>query len=353
MQIVAALAFSAATVVATQAATDSAPARTRVQVGVPAGDTLLPPAEVELELQGQLVDTGLEGSVAATTDGELIDQIAWAEASVEPGVLAVFFVQRVDDQGRRLYLLEPETGELWVRELPHTADGDLMLGSLGAMVRGISVALVDGPPRGMRAVERPEPAPEPVDPVEPVEPAPAPVPAAPKPAFSITAAYAGSLLSGDIPWQSGGMLGLDVELASHGVLAARAGAYAPGTVDGPPAVDVLRIPIRLSGGYRFRADKALRPSIGAGLVLEPMLWWSDSSAVDVDTEDGQAVRVALAPEAALHWRVVRGFGFHVRGSADVWVSNVDLVVEDGITRRTQLRPVTVSAALEIGVQYTF
>ncbi len=340
---------------ALQPATPPQDARDRVELGLGPDDGLLSAQDVELTLAAQLFDAQLDAHVAPLGSGDLLDRIAWAEAQVEPDVLAVFFTERVGE-GRRLYLLEPRTGGLWVRELPRTQDDDLLLESLGAMVRGISTALRDGPPRGMTEVTRPSvPEPEPPKPEPEPEPQPEPEVATPRPRphLSVTAAYLGGMLARSRPWQSGGVIGLGVELPVHVVLGVRVGLFAPAPVKGPPALQLWRVPVRLHGAYRFRPNADLRPELGVGLVVGTMAWRPGDGDADDGGRPGEAVRVALAPQAGLSWRLAGGFGLHMNTMLDVWVSNADLVVEVGTARRSQLRPFVLTAALEAGAHYTF
>ncbi len=332
----------------------SVAARTVVELGVGVSDPALQPGEAELVLAGHLAETGLRVHVGRTADGDLLDHITWAEGRGGPDVLAVYFVELLDGGQRRLYLFEPETGALWVRELPRTEDQDLLLETLGAMMRGTSSALKDGPPRGMDPVERPEAPPPPPRslPTEP-EPRPDPEPQPRRARFTVALGYLGGNLEGAAPWQSGGVVGVDVELASGATVGLAGGVYAPARTRGTPALNVLRVPIRIAGGYRFRPDAALRPGVGLGLVIEPLRWRASDPAPEVDASDGQTFRLGLAPDFDLRWRLVGGLGLHARVSVDVWLSNADLVVEDGDQRETRFRPHPVAAALDAGLHYTF
>ncbi|MGH1346414.1 MAG: hypothetical protein ACRBN8_32915 [Nannocystales bacterium] len=337
----------------------AAPRPTRVELGLAAEDELLNDQDVELTLAAHLADAELHAHVDALGPGDLLDRIAWAEANVDADVLAVFFTERVDDGGRRLYLLEPQSGGLWVRELPRTADDDLLLETLGAMVRGISTALHEGPPRGMTEVARPDQIQPDSDsdsePVAPVQPAPDPEPVAPPPRtlVTVTGAYLGSMFARTHPWQSGGALGVNVELPAHAVLGIRVGVFAPARVGGPPDLDMWRIPVRLHGAYRFLTRSDVRPEIGLGMVVGTLTWRGAKAQAGSNAQPGQAVRIALSPQAGIQWRVVGGLGVHLNTMLDVWLSNADLVVEDGSARRSQLRPYAVTVALEAGLQYTF
>jgi hypothetical protein len=206
----------------------------------------------------------------------------------------------------------------------------------------------------MEATERPQRPvqPEPA-PIEPPPPTPAPVPVpAPRPIVTVALAYAGGNLEAAAPWQSGGSVGLDVELRSGAWIGADASLLAPARLGGMPELDVWRVPILLAAGYRFRREAAIRPGLGAGLVVEPFTWQAQS-APGVRGVSNRTVRVGLAPGADVRFRIVKGFGAHLRARADVWLLNAELVVEDAGERRSRFRPHPVGALVQAGLHYSF
>ena len=314
----------------------------RIEVGVEDDDPSLESERVREVLSAHLAGTGVAADVYRLPAGDLIDHVEWAEARAGPDVTAVYFVERLPDGRRRLYLTRG--GGLWVRELPRADDEELLLESLGAMLRGTSVALgEEGAPRGMEAAERPAPA----APVEVERPA-----TRQRPAVGIAVAYAGGNLDRAAPWQSGGAIALDVEFANAAWVGVGVDVFAPAKLRGQPPIDVWRIPVVVAGGFRFRKGKALRPGLGLGVVLEPF-WWRPQAAPGAEAQPGQTVRVGLSPAVDLRWRVVRGFGFTVKVRADAWLLNADLAVEEAGVRRTRLAPHPAAAVLEAGLFYAF
>jgi hypothetical protein len=164
----------------------------------------------------------------------------------------------------------------------------------------------------------------------------------------IAASYAGTNFDARAPWQSGGALDVDIELPVAAFVRVGAAALQPARL-AEPRVDVWHVPIAIEAGYRFRRGKRVRPEIGAGLDVDPVLWRARESA----GRSGRTARVAVGPVVGLTVRVWRGLGLHLWGRADVWAHNLTLVVEDAAARRTRLRPHPVAAFLRAGIHFVF
>lgn len=345
-------------------ATDEPPAEeapvalTRIEVGVAKADPALEPSAVDEVLAGHLAGTGLQSTTSLLPAGDLVDHIEWAQQRADPDV-AVYVVELRDNGIRSLYLVGPGGEGLWVRELPAADDPDLLLESLGAILRGTSMALGGGPPRGMEIAELPTREPDPPDPdppdPDPPDPDPDPDPEPPrrKPTPSFGVSYRGGNLERAALWQSGASAFFDLELRSSVFVAATVGILAPAKSDGAPSLEVWRLPVVIDGGYRFRHGRNVRPDVGLGLVLEP-LWWSaaTSDGAAVRGISGRTGRLGLSPRVGLRWRLVRGLGLHVLGRADLWLLNAVLVVEDGDARTSRFRPHDVGAVFEAGLHYS-
>lgn len=332
--------------------------RTRIVVGVPAGDSLVVPDALSQVLAGHLADTGLQHRVAtlATGSGPLV-RLAWASTYArERDVLAVFWIEG-EGEDRSLYLFEPTRGGTWVRSLEGSSDADALLESLGTLVRNISLWAGEGGPPGMAEVE-PQPQPQPQSEEPEVEPEPVvadpPVRVAPRPPRRLTleAMYAGGNLAATARWQSGARVGVDMEWRNHVTTGLSAALVSPATVDGTPRATVWRLPIGVSVGYRFAAGRAVRPYVDAAAVVEP-LWWVGEDSPGATAINGRSARVALSPGAGLRWTIVGGFGIGAHARVDLWVFNADLVVSQGERRETRLRAHPAGALVSAGLFYSF
>lgn len=327
----------------------------RIVIGIPVRDPAVVGDELDRALGGHLAGTGLRHRVAALSDrGEVEHRLAWASTFTgEAQVLAVFWLEGTGDE-RRLYLFDPRAGATWVRELPSTDDSDALLETVGAMIRSISLWLEHGPPPGMAAVAASPPEPAPPPPIAPASlpSAAAPAPASMPPRWGIELAYLGSTLATDVPWQSGAGLGVELEWASGAVGGLTVGALSPTLLDGAPETRLWRVPVGLSGGYRFRSGRALRPLVDGTLVAEP--WrWSARTTDEAIGRSGAAVRIAVSPGVGLRWEAWRGLALLLHARADIWVLNSDLVVSIGGTRVPRLVPHAIAACARAGVGYRF
>lgn len=325
--------------------------RTRVVVGVRGDDRMVDAQTLDVVLGGVLADTGLSREVVSLpSQGPGTAPAAWAaNRAGERDVLVVFWIDVAGDDCA-LFMYEVQARRMWVRRLAIPADSDALLETLGLVLRSYSVAAGEGPPAGMDEVVAPEPGPAP-PPSEPKsEPEPRPTPPEeppPSPArfgWSLGAGYAGGSLARSVPWQHGA--GLDAELRWRDTVAFSIGAtwFAAVRPSGDPPTRVWRMPIEVLAGYRFRPGAALRPMVGAAVVLEP-LWWDATSVAGARAVDGRLLRVAAAVAADLQWRLWRGLGLQIRARVDLWVVNADLVVSQGDRRDVRLRayPATVTA----------
>jgi len=338
--------------------------RTRIVIGISAADPTIELIDLKQALAGHLADTGLSSTVAtlaspnpdqprAKRDDASRERLAWASRRAqEPDVLAVFWIERVGHE-RRLYLFEPQEGTTWVRELPLTSDPDLLVESLGTMVRGISLWLETGPPTGMAPVPPPEPEPpnSATDKRSPPTLEPTPPPAAPT--WGVELVYAGGNFARIAPWQNGGGLALDLEWPIQVMGRLTAAMVSPAIQRDLPRTTIWRTPVSLSAGYRFRpSTRAVRPWIDASVVVEPM-WWQVSPTDGVETRPGRTLRVAVAPGVGLRWRLRGGLGWVTHAQVDIRVREATLVVSQGGERIPRLTPHPIAAFVRTGLFYSF
>ncbi len=328
-------------------ASGAARAESIVVVGVAADDAPFSDPALDAILDAGFVGTSNTAQVRPLEPGaDLLAHMEWARQAASDGVRAVYWIEPVDDQRHRLYLFDPRTDQVWVRSLPQGNDASDVLETLGAMVRSLTEGLPEGTPRGMEPVAVPDAAHE-------VVPAPAasdPPPSPPATRFRLTlgVAYVGVVFDRRAPWQSGA--GLDVDGEFPIAVFVRVGAAAVQPVHlSDPGVDVWHVPIGLEVGYRFRRDRAVRPELGVGLGVDPIVWRGREAA----GRSGTSTRVGVGPTAGLRARLWRGLGLHVRVHADVWLHNVTLVADAADGRATALRPLPVAAVTRAGIDWRF
>jgi hypothetical protein len=337
-------------------------ARSRVVVGTVIGDAPYDRPELQDVLAAAFASTAMSAEVKplSGTD-DLLARMQWAETSAEAGVRAVFWVEPVDVQTHRLFLFDPTSRRTWVRELPKSDDSDALLESLGIMIGLLAAGLDEGPPRGMQQAvlptapePEPEPEPAPVVAPPPSEPAPAEptTPAPPRVRWVVGAEYVGGNLDAEVPWHNGVGLRVGVETPIGVIARLRPAVLVPARAEVSPRLSILRVPIALEAGYRFRRDARLQPEIGVAMVVEVFDWSADDEP-GLTARSGRTARVGLGPQAGLDARVWRGLGLHLHARADIWLRNVDLVVQESAAREARLSPHPVGAVLQAGMHYAF
>lgn len=325
-----------------------------VVVGLPEGDPSFDTATFRDALAIHFEGTGLATEVVEVPRGTLPEHLLWASTRTdEPDVRVVFWVEGAPAGGHRLYLMQPNSGgglgRVWVREVPQASDPDLMLESLGVMLRALATGLDESTePSGMEPVVV-ELAASQANP--PPEPEPEPSRSAHRVSLRVAAEYVGGNLDGRSPFASGVGARLGLDDATGALVYVGAAWMAPSSrADG--AVVIQRVPVVFGGGYRFRRDADLTPTLDVGLTTEP-IWWTIDDRPGVRGRNGHSWRVAVSPGGGFDWRLWRGLGVHAHVRIDVWVSDLELVIEREGRRENVFDPHPVSATLRLGLHYAF
>ncbi len=274
--------------------------------------------------------------VARAEPGQREPPADWV-ASPWNGVAARVWLSRIDDDTLRVEVWTPGDTAPWSRDLADEGDADLVLESVGVVVRGVLST----------ASSRREatPATEPGGDAEPVS--------KPKrrPPLGLTLAYHGETFAPERIWTSGARLGVGWE--------GRRGLLVDGGLSWFPAhgasqgVSVRRIPGQLGIGWRGRSTKRVRPGVLAIGVAEALGWTGANAGLEA--RPGWAVRIGAGAAADVTIDIGRGvFGF-ARVSAAGWVRGAQLVVErpEGSQRLIRASPVSVSAIAGLGYQLFF
>lgn len=321
-----------------------------VVMGVVPGDPTFDRPELAVVLHEHLAGSGLEVQVVSIPATSLPGRLAWAQdAARATGRHAVFWLEPVGDE-HRLYLLEPQQRQLWVRALPRATEPDLALEQVGLMVRGLATTLEPGGTvEGLSPADTPPPAPAP----EPDEPPSAPPAAPPREDRRIVLGleYLGGSLDDVAPWQHG--VGGFVELEHpRGAFVRLGAAYMiPQRRSEVVALTLHRLPFRLEAGYRFAERHRVRPEVGGGLLAE-VDWWNSRMAPGVRGLAGTSGRLALTAGAGFRVRIWRGLGFHLTAQVEVWLVNLDLVA-DVSPKRTLLHAHPASGTARAGFFVVF
>ena len=227
----------------------------------------------------------------------------------------------------------------WSREIPDDGDPDLLLESIGVVVRGMLVAGVPEPE------PEPKPATVPPRPVEPELPPPSQLDAA--------IAYYGETVAADLPWQSG--------IGAHLTWQAPRGLLVDGGVAWMPShrirtgagagLGIQRVHATVGAGFRFRRQRRVRPAVLASVGAE-VLGWS-GAATQTQEQPGFAARVAAGVAGELQVDVGAGFFAIARIGADAWLVGADLVASSAGGERRLLQTSIVSGQAALGVGYRF
>lgn len=297
-----------------------------------------PPTEVALTIDA---DAGLSGRAVA-------DALAAHLAELERGVRVE---REATDARPRVALSRMPSGAVrvevwlegadtpWTREIPDDGDPDLLLESIGVVVRGMLVA---GPPK-QEAEPVPKPEPEPI-------PAPAPKPPS---QLDLSVVYRGETVAADLLWHNGAAMQLSWQ-APRGWLLDGAVAWMPrqrirrGQGKG---LAIQRVHASLGAGFRFRRDRRVRPAVLAAVGAE-LFEWSEA-ALNTNGQPGTAARVSATAAGELQVDLGAGVFAIARVGASAWIAGAELVSTAPGGRRRLLQTSVGSGWGALGLGYRF
>jgi len=331
----------------------SALERSVVPIGVVEGDELFEVDPFRPVVAGHFSATELTPQVEALpADTNFMQHLEWAlDRSAEANVRAVFWLEPVSVERHLLYVLQPGSKRLWVRELPQATEPDLVRESAGIMMSTLARGLVESADV-LPGMDRIEDQREPVT-IETPVPSPAeepPVADVARVEGSLGVEYVGGSLAAQAPWQNGVGGHVDIVLRSGPFFRLSSAFLVPARLGGELALETWRVPIVATAGYRFRDGARARPEVGLAAVAEVFSWTAQDGA-EIRGRAGTTGRFAISPEVGLTWRVFRRFGLHLFARMDIWLANVDLVTELASGRESRFRPHAVSATLQAGFHY--
>lgn len=330
----------------------------QVLVGLAGEPAPFDPDALQRVLAGYLTDLEPPRSATITAlppGDEVLPQISWArERAGDPAVERVLWLELREPGPHRLYLYEPRSDRVYLRELAD-AEPDLLLETLGVVVRALVSTLSEGAPPGMQALVVPAPAPAP-EPPPPVAAPAAPPPAPPRRPLHLDLAlgYRGGTFNKDIAFQHG--LAAQLLLVTRvGVLVGLTGGWlAPGATgrDGL-RLDLPRVPVGARVGVRLRRERALHIDLDLGLAGELLL--PRVSGAPSRPRTTLTARVALSPGVGLGVRPFRRvpLGLHLHLQLDAWLRDLALVVRGPGGDTTLADAAPVGATLDLAVRYTF
>lgn len=296
------------------------------------------PSEVVLTVDA---DAGLsDGAVADALAAHLaeVDSVVRVERSATTARPRVS-VSRLSSGAVRVEVWLEGAAEPWSREIPDEGDPDLLLESIGVVVRGMLLA---GPPSDDAT---PDPAPT-IDPEPTSEPKP---PAQ----LDLSLAYRGETVAADLLWHSGVAAQLSWQ-APRGWLLDGAVAWMPphrvrnGAGEG---LAIQRVHASVGAGFRFRRDRRVRPALLAMVGAELFDW--SGTAVQTQGQPGAAARVSAGVAGELQVDLGAGFFAIARLGANAWLAGADLVSTRSDGERRLLRTSVVSGWGTLGVGYRF
>lgn len=284
---------------------------------------------------------------------EVLPQIAWARARAEPPVERVLWLELRTPGPHRLYLYDPKADRVYLRELDD-AEPDLMLETIGVVVRSLVASLSEGTPPGMQPLELPAPEPPPTlaPPIQIAAPPPSPPP--PRLHLDLALGYRGSTFSAAIPTQHGLAAQLLI-ITPRGLLAGLSAGYlASGTA--PERADLSltlpRINLAARLGYRFLRDRPFHLDLDLGLTTDLLLPRVRGPAEPRTT---LAARVGLSPGLGLG---VRPFarvpiGLHLHLQLDLWLRDLAFAAQTPGGAVLLADAARLGGTLDLALRYTF
>ena len=221
---------------------------------------------------------------------------------------------------------------VFVREIPDRSDPDLLLETLGVVVRGAlaPVSMPEnetpaGPPAAASSTSPPEPPSQ----------------------LDVSAAYRGDSFARRQPWHSGLHLGLTWESRRGAIVGVGAGWVPPHR--GRAELQVQRIPVELSVGWRARAGRRVRPSVEALVAAEAVGW--SGARPGSEARPGWAPRIGAGIGVGLTVELGAGVFGWSRLSGRGWPLGAELIERGPDGPRELLRAFPVSGEVLVGVGY--
>lgn len=310
----------------------------RVVVAIDPGVCELTTSSMQAALAGHLPGVTPDVQIRQVTGSE---HATWVEAQLRgSNTRAVVWIERAEDAGVQIELRFPGGGSTWSRRLPGTVDPAVMLEQIGAVLSG------------MLMVE-PEP-PSAEDPASPSPPSEVMTPATPTRPWTIGLwlGYMGETLAPTSTWAHGTTLESALSSPRGWWVGLGLGWSFPQRVSAPGDVRVQRVPVQLTGGWRFREGRRFQPAVLV-LTRAEALGWSPAQGDGVSGRGGWGARVALG--AGVDGRIGvwdRLFVF-VRATAQGWLLNSTIVVLEPSGARTILRAYPLSGTAVGGLGFAW
>lgn len=292
-------------------------------------DLGLAEATVQRALEGHFADLGYDVHVDFAP-GER----PWPPAAVRVELFPT------DDGGLRVEMQREPDPQPWARVLPPESNPDLLLESLGVLIRSMLSAPLPEP--------TPEPEPEPEPAAPPKKPEPDPV-APPPPRYGAVDAglvYRGDTLAAEHPWHSS--VAVDVAGRTH-----RGFAFGGALTYTPPHagadLSLQRVGVELRAGAAFRPATCLQPAVFAHAGLEGLGWSGAPNATRA--RPGWAVRLGAGTSGELRAFVRGGWFLLARLGVTAWIRGTTLEEERGEARNTLIRTLPASGSVWVGVGY--
>ena len=299
-----------------------------------------PPTEVTLTVDA---DAGLSDSAVADA---LAAHLAELERSVRVEREATearprVSLSRMPSGAVRVEVWLEGTDTPWTREIPDDGDPDLLLESIGVVVRGMLVAEPPEP----EPQEEAEPAPEP-------ERKPAPTPRPPS-QLDLSLAYRGETVAPDLLWHDGAAAALSWQ-APRGWMLDAAVAWMPRQPirRGPgEGLAIQRVHASLGAGFRFRRDRRVRPAVLATVGAE-LFDWSEA-ALNTEGQPGAAARVSAGALGELQVDLGAGVFAIARLGINAWFFGAELVSTRPQGERSLVQTSVASGWGALGLGYRF
>lgn len=288
---------------------------------------------------------------------EVLPQIAWArERTASPTVERVLWLELRAPGPHRLYLYDPLADRVYLRELAD-AEPDLLLESIGVVVRSLVASLSAGTPAGMQPLELPPPAPAPQpQPARPAETPPPPItrPPAKRLHLDLALGWRASTLNARIPAQHGVAAQLLIITPRGLLVGLTAGYLASGTAPEQAGLrlDLPRVPLAARVGYRLLRDRIVQLDLDLGLTGELFLPRVHGPATAQTT---LAARVGVSPGLGLG---VRPFarvpiGLHLHLQLDAWLRDLAFAARGPGGTLVLADAAPLAGTLDLALRYTF
>lgn len=288
----------------------------------------LQPAAVQAALAAHVTELGYVVRVRADD----------SRPPADPVVVRVA-LRRTAPDSVHLEVWVPGERRPWSRSLHDDGDPDLLLETLGVVIRGI----VTAPPRPIpdATLQAESPA---------TSPAPAPRSRGRAPWIDLALAYRGETFAAASPWHSGVLASLWWQ-SRRGLVFGGSVAWVPRhRVDAGLAIQ--RVPVGLTAGWRWRQGRRVRPGLHADLVAEALGW--RGTVGTASARPGWALRIGAGVAVDATIEVGAGVFAWGRVAGHVWPLSADLVLERSSTAPQSLIrswPGSGQALVGLGVHF--